>query len=210
MKTILAFGDSLTWGANPGAGTRHDFNDRWPSVLEAGLGGVARVVAEGMPGRTTVFDDPAAPVDRNGARILPMLLASHSPIDLLIILLGSNDLRPTICGIAASVAAGVGRLVDLTREHPYRSSERVPDILIVAPPVFRSTSQPDGQPARGRSILESQTLVRSLHDLAAAKGCAFFDPAGHAKTSTIDGVHLDAANTRALGEALVPLVHPLL
>ena len=69
MKTILAYGDSLTYGANPTGGLRHAFEDRWPSVLEAGLDGKARVIAEGLGGRTTVSDDWYAAADRNGARV---------------------------------------------------------------------------------------------------------------------------------------------
>ena len=79
QKTILAFSDSLTWGADPVSGGRHRFEDRWPSVLEAGLGGAARVIAEGLGGRTTMFDDRGAAADRNGVCIVPTLLAATIP-----------------------------------------------------------------------------------------------------------------------------------
>ena len=100
MKTILCFGDSLTWGYDPVGPGRHAHDVRWPSVLEAELGGKARVIAEGLNGRTTVFDDFAAGADRNGARVLPTLLTSHAPLDLVIIMLGTNDMKPFICGHA--------------------------------------------------------------------------------------------------------------
>src|SRR5690606_20221544 len=94
MKTILAYGDSLTYGANPETGgPRHAYEDRWPTALERGLGGRARVIAEGLGGRTTAFDDFSSVADRNGARVLPTLLDSHKPLDLVIIMLGTNDLK---------------------------------------------------------------------------------------------------------------------
>ena len=91
-KQILAFGDSLTWGANPGGRGRHRFEDRWTSVVEENLIGV-RVIAEGLGGRTTSFDDYSAMADRNGVKVLPTLLGSHYPLDLVAIMLGTNDLK---------------------------------------------------------------------------------------------------------------------
>ncbi|MCS6760670.1 MAG: hypothetical protein MO846_00665 [Candidatus Devosia symbiotica] len=79
MKTILAYSDSLTFGANPTGGTRQAYADRWPSALETGLIGKARVVAEDLGGRATASDDWYATADRNGVRILPTLLESHDP-----------------------------------------------------------------------------------------------------------------------------------
>ena len=81
MKTVLAFGDSLTWGADAATGGRHVFEDRWPTVLEKELGGLARVIAEGLSGRTISMDDHASLADLNGARALPMLLATPTPLD---------------------------------------------------------------------------------------------------------------------------------
>src|SRR3954462_438693 len=129
MKTILAYGDSLTYGANPVPnGPRHAFEDRWPSALERGLVGKARVVAEGLGGRTTASDDWYAAADRNGVRILPTLLESHSPLDLVIIMLGTNDLKPAICGTALEASFGMRRLVQLIRGHSAGKGETAPGI----------------------------------------------------------------------------------
>ena len=107
MKTILAYGDSLTFGTNAQTQGRHAYEDRWPTVLEHGLGGKARVIAEGLGGRTTVFDDFSNAADRNGARVLPTLLESHKPLDLVVIMLGTNDLKEYISGSAFGAAMGV-------------------------------------------------------------------------------------------------------
>jgi lysophospholipase L1-like esterase len=93
VNSILAFGDSLTWGFEAGTFKRHAFENRWPNALAAGLGGTARVIEEGLNGRTTVFPDPTAMPERNGAVALPMLLETHQPLDLVIIILGTNDIK---------------------------------------------------------------------------------------------------------------------
>ncbi len=100
MKTILAYGDSLTWGHDAERLGRHAHEDRWPSVLQKALGHGVRVIPEGLGGRTTAYDDHLADCDRNGARILPTLLHTHAPIDLVILLLGTNDLKPSVVGTA--------------------------------------------------------------------------------------------------------------
>lgn len=209
-RTILAFGDSLTYGADAETGGRHRFEDRWPSVLEAGLGGAGRVIAEGLGGRTTMFDDHGAAADRNGARILPTLLGSHSPLDLVIIMLGTNDLKPHVCGTAQGAGAGMERLVEIARTYPYGSGAAVPQVLIVAPPLFGPTVGGDWQPAGGDGAAESRKLAPRYREAADYCGCAFFDTAAVATASPVDGIHLDAANTRAIGEALVPVVRQLL
>ncbi|WP_069882838.1 SGNH/GDSL hydrolase family protein [Bosea sp. BIWAKO-01] len=203
---ILAFGDSLTWGSDHQRGGRHAFQDRWPNVLATGLGPAATVVTEGLGGRTSCFDDHMSPSDRNGARILPTLLGSHYPLDLLIIMLGANDLKPHICGRAAGAAAGIDRLIEIARSFPYGWGAAAPKVLVVSPPIFAASSAADGQPAGGRDIAESQLLAPEYEAVARRRGCSFFDAASVAKASIIDGVHLDAENTRKIGQALVPVV----
>lgn len=209
MKTVLAFGDSLTWGTDPAANARHPHASLWPSVVQEGIGSRARVIAEGLGGRTTCYDDHSGPCDRNGARLLPTLLASHMPLDLVIIMLGTNDLKPALCGRAVGATAGMKRLVQIVRTYPYeKPGYPVPQVLIVAPPHCRAAA--DGQPASGRSIAESEALAPLYAALAAELGTGFFDAATVATASPIDGVHLDAAATAALGQALVEPVSQML
>ena len=139
-SAILAYGDSLTWGLNPENGERHAQADRWPSVLQAELGGSANVIAEGLRGRTTIFDDLTAPFEKNGARGLPMLLSTHQPLDLVVLMLGTNDLKPAVCGSIAGVVVGLERLVAIIRNFPYHKLCPVPGILIVSPPHFCMTA----------------------------------------------------------------------
>lgn len=206
MKTILAYGDSLTFGADAQSNGRHAFEDRWPSVLEQGLGGAARVIAEGLGGRTTVFDDYSAAADRNGARILPTILGSHSPVDLVVLFLGTNDLKPSINGTAFGAAMGIKRLVEIVRTYPYSRGGAVPGIVIVAPPLAAATDHVELGPMFTGAIEQSRLFAAHYGRLARELGCGFFDAATVATATPIDGIHLDAANTRAIGQGLVPVV----
>ncbi|WP_339780922.1 SGNH/GDSL hydrolase family protein [uncultured Thalassospira sp.] len=208
-KTILAFGDSLTWGHHPEHGRRHPYDDLWPSVLDAGLGVQGRVISEGLGGRTTAFDDDTAPTNRNGVKILPTLLGSHDPLDLVIIMLGTNDLKPFICGDVLGATAGMRRLVDIVRGYSY-SSGLAPAVLIMSPPHCCKTTKTGGTLSSAGCIAESQKLATAYRSLAIEKNCFFFDAASVAVASPVDGVHLDAANTRAIGTALIPVVEEIL
>lgn len=210
MKTVLAYGDSLTFGANAETQGRHAYEDRWPSVLENGLAGRARVIAEGLGGRTTVFDDFSAATDRNGARVLPTLLASHSPLDLVIIFLGTNDLKVYLNGTALGAAMGVKRLVEIVRTHPYGAGSGVPDIIIVSPPLTVPTEHVDLKPMFAPRAEEAYLFAGYYGRIAEELHCGFFDAAIVAAATPLDGVHLDAKNTRAIGEGLVPVVKSVL
>ncbi len=211
MKTVLAYGDSLTWGYNAETRERHDYADRWTSVLQKGLGHGARVIPEGLNGRTTVFDDYESDCDRNGARILPTVLHSHMPIDLVILFLGANDMKPAICGSAVGSTRGMKRLIQLVRGHGGGWAEgKTPEILIVSPPVICETADAFFASMFAGGIEQSKMLGSLYADLADEMGCAFFDAASVAKTTPLDGVHLDADNSRALGRGLEPIVRMLL
>lgn len=214
MKTILAFGDSLTYGANPmPGGPRHAYEDRWPTRLEAGLGGAARVIAEGLGGRTTASDDWYAAADRNGARILPTLLESHSPLDLVIIMLGTNDLKPAICGLALEASFGMRRLVQIIRGHYAGKGETAPQIILVAPPLICDTENADMIGHFGgiqHAIDQSGQFAVHYARRAQEWNTGFFDASTVAQADPLDGVHLDAANTSAIGEGLVPVVKSML
>lgn len=209
MKQILAFGDSLTWGADPATGERHPIEQRWPTALEKELNGTAHVIPEGLGGRTTCFDDHAAPNERNAVKALPMLLGSHYPLDLVIIMLGTNDLKPQLCGYANGAQGGMRRLIQQVQLYPWKTGVQVPKVLIVAPPSCRLTR--DNQPpAQNRSIAESQKFSSLYAALASELGTGYFDAGTVAEASAEDGVHLSADTTRTLGVALANPVRELL
>jgi len=210
MKTILAYGDSLTYGTDVEKQARHAFADRWPSELEAGLAGAARVIAEGLGGRTTAFDDLTGPTDRNGARLLPTILQTHAPLDLVILFLGTNDLKTYVNGTALGAAMGIKRLVQIVRSFPFTYNLPAPKVLIVAPPLCIEPAGPTPYPMFSARGAESHLFADYYQRVARELDCGFFDAATVTTPSPIDGVHLDAANTRAIGAALVPVVKSLL
>ena len=213
MKTILAYGDSLTFGANPiPGGPRHAYEDRWPTALENGLGGKARVIAEGLGGRTTVHDDWFANSDRNGARVLPTLLESHLPLDLVVIMLGTNDIKPFHGRTANEAGRGMGRLVQIIRGHYAGKMVEAPQVILVAPPPIIVGEWADMMDHFGpdEAIATSVNFAREYKKRADEQKVHFFDAGTVAKTDVRDGIHLDPANTRAIGEGLVPLVKQVL
>ncbi len=214
MTTILCYGDSLTWGTNPeDNGLRHAYGDRWPNALRAGLGPRIDLVADGMGGRTTVYDDHTGDCDRNGARLLSSALYSNRPASLVILMLGTNDLKPQIAGTAAAAALGIRRCIEIIRHHAHRlPGAPSPSVLVVAPPLLVPTGNAflTEMLDMPKAIAQSARFAPLYAEEAKMAGCAFFDAGSVAVASPIDGIHLDAANTRAIGAALIPVVRSLL
>ncbi|MDR3149381.1 MAG: GDSL-type esterase/lipase family protein [Oscillospiraceae bacterium] len=113
MKTILCYGDSNTFGANPFGDAdgvwRHPWEVRYPGRLQTLLGNEYRVVEEGLGGRTTVFNDPTSP-NRIGLEFLPVCVESHCP-DIVVLMLGTNDTKPDCCASVRMITDGMGQLV---------------------------------------------------------------------------------------------------
>ncbi len=210
MKSILAFGDSLTWGSVAVKRTRHPFDVRWPNVLAAGLGGKVRVIEEGLNGRTTVFPDPTEDVERNGAVALPMLLKTHEPLDLVIIMLGTNDIKYANRCRAFDASMGMSRLIGLIQRFPFNENYAKPKILIMSPPHLVPTKDEWFNELWGHAIEESKLFPKHYARVAKEEGVHFFDAGSLAKADEGDGGHLDAENTVAIGKALVPVVAKIL
>jgi lysophospholipase L1-like esterase len=211
IKTILCYGDSLTWGSDPATGVRHRREDRWPQVLAASLGNGVDVITDGLRGRTTGYDEHLADCDRNGVRVLPTVLYTHAPLDLVIIMLGSNDMKPHIAGTGLAAMQGMRRLVELVRINALRDgSTEPPDVLIVSPPPLCETASLEYAAMFAGGVAQSKMLASLYRDLADEQGCDFFDAGTVAKTSPLDGVHLDAENTRAIGRAIAPIARLML
>lgn len=198
----------MTWGADPTTGLRHSREFRWPEVMQAQLGGAAEVISEGLGGRTTCYEDYTGPSSRNGAAALEVALASHMPLDLVIIMLGTNDLKPSHGGCAEVAVSGMRRLAQIVATFPYKPVTAQPKLLIVAPPPC--CAGPLGYPTGARRIEESERLAPLFENLASEVGAAFFDAGAVSRASPQDGVHLDAENTAAIGRALAPVVAILL
>lgn len=212
MKSILAYGDSLTWGSDPArGGARHPASHRWPEVLARELGAGFEVISEGLRGRTTAFDEHCADCDRNGARFLPTALYTHAPLDLVILALGSNDLKPAIAGPAAAAMLGMRRCVEIVQRHAHRvPGQGAAKVLLVSPPRIVTTPDAFYTDMFAGAVQENAKLAGYYRALAKELGCGFFDAATVATAMAIDGVHCDAENTAAIGRGLAPVVRDML
>ncbi len=208
MKHLLCFGDSNTWGYVPGSGQRFPFEVRWPGVLQARLGNDCRVIEEGLNGRTTIHEDPERG-GRNGRLFLGPLLESHAPLELLILMLGSNDLMPCYASSAVDVAAGVGILLDIAAASGAGPSLAAPPVLLIAPPRIKATDTALELGYDG-AVEKSTAIAEHFQTVAQARGCAFFDAARVVSPSDDDGVHLDAGAHAAFGNAIAECVRKLI
>lgn len=205
MKTVLCFGDSNTWGAPPSGVGRHPWNVRWTGALQQLLGAKVRVIEEGLGGRTTCFEDPSTP-NRNGLRYLPIALESHSPLQLLIIMLGTNDLKKSFSLSSSEIAQGAGRLLELAVQF----EPKIGDILLISPPhVARTANRALSEQFDG-SLHKSKELAACYEQIAFRHGCHFFDGSSVAQSSPVDGIHLDAANHGSLARGLAGIVERIL
>lgn len=204
-RTILCYGDSLTWGTVPGKPDRHPAEARWPNVLARGLGSGFEVITDGLRGRTTAYDEYLADCDRNGARTLATALYCHSPLDLVILLLGSNDMKPHIAGTAIAAMQGMRRLVSIVQNHVAGPGFKPAKVLVVSPPPLCETKDRFFGDMFAGGIGHSRQLAGYYRQIADEQGCGFFDGGSVAETSPIDGIHIDAENTIKLGKALVQI-----
>jgi lysophospholipase L1-like esterase len=208
---ILAFGDSLTWGRIANRPERHGDDVRWPRVLEAMLGGHATVIEEGLNGRRIAHDDPLRPY-RSGISLLPLFIECHAPLDLVILLLGTNDSQRQHSLAPYDVARSMRMLAQVAQRPPVEPGMPVPKVLIVAPPVVRMPDDPDHEANFFMEGAPEKTALLATYyrRIAADIDATFFDAATVATVTGEDGIHLDAGNTRAIGRALAPLAAELL
>jgi len=187
--------------------TRHAAADRWPSALQEELGSSFQVIAEGLNGRTTVFDDPIDGAHKNGRTYLLPCLESHAPLDAVIIMLGTNDLQSRFDLAPHDIAAGAGQLVRMISPEVRGQEGLRPQVLLVSPPLI-GPLRLFGDDFSGATEKSAQ-LSRHYRMVAEMLGCAFLDAAAHVRASPIDGIHLDAAGERALGSAIAAEIRRL-
>ena len=198
MRSVMLFGDSNTHGTLPvpalGQGSRMARADRWTTHFAAAVPGW-EVIVEGQPGRTTVHDDPVEGAHRNGLTILPALMESHAPLDAVIIMLGTNDLKPRFGVPPVDIALGLERLVGVIR-----LANPACHIMLVAPsPIAEAGCLAE---MFGGGAAKSSQLATVIAAAAARAGTAFFDASAHLTPSPIDGIHYAPDGMRAFGLAL--------
>src|SRR5262245_5147951 len=204
MKSILCYGDSITWGYNPSDGSRFPFEHRWTGVLQGALGGGFRVIEEGLSGRTVATESWILP-HRDGRSMLGPLLETHAPLDWVVIQLGTNDCGPTYRRSADEIAFGCATLLWMVQKAAAGPGGGVPQMLLVAPPPFGQFSPFmelffKGGEATGRNLAAAYAIV------AETCGARYLDAASILPPGPVDGVHPDADGQRKLGEAIAGML----
>lgn len=202
-KRILCFGDSNTWGYMV-TGGRFPEDVRWPMRLQMLLGDNYTVIEEGFNGRTTVFDDPIEGGHKSGLTYLPPCVMSHSPLDLIIIMLGSNDLKKRFGMTAFTIGGGITALIKAARTYAMNADGVPPKILIVSPPpVAENIMETRHAPIFGEdSIAVSRELPHELRRVSKLMRCEFMDAAPYCEISVADAVHLTLEGHLRLAEAM--------
>ncbi len=207
MKRILCYGDSNTFGYDPVTGDRYEPSIRWTGQLQSLLGSEYCIIEEGCNGRTTVFTDPKEPW-KNGRNYLEACLNSHKPLDMVILMLGTNDLKTIYGASPEEVAAGAETLVRLIQTFTAEKQGFTPKILLVSP-IFIGEEIVN---THFRASFDSSAPVRSkllaplYKAIAAQHGCLYLNAADIAKPSAADSLHMMAEDHTALAQAFANAV----
>lgn len=199
-KRILCYGDSLSFGKIPGPTQRYNVDERWTGLLQRLLGEKFEIIEEGLRGRTTDINDPNVP-GKNGLEYFQSCIASHLPVDLVIIFLGTNDLKEKFNRSPEQIAAVFKQYKESISIAANYLEEKEPQILLVSPPLINESHiSADWGYAGGEE--KSKKLGEEYLKVANEINAHFLDLAPIIRPSDIDGIHLDKANNKKLAETI--------
>jgi len=206
-RTILCYGDSNTWGRDAHTVARLPESSRWPNELQRRLGDSFHVIAEGLNGRTTVWEDPIEE-HRCGKAYLPACLLTHHPLAMVVLMLGTNDLKKRFSVSAFDIGRSIGVLLDLIQKSGTGVDGGPPAVLAICPPAVGKLSEfAEMFEGAGEKSLHLAAHYR-LH--AEQRGCGFLDAGEIIRSSDADGIHLEPEDQVKLGRAVSDLVKQML
>lgn len=207
MINILCYGDSNTFGFVPVMMERYAFNERWTGVLQSILGDEYKIIENGLCGRTTMFDDPCKS-GRNGLESISNALEISKPLDLVIISLGTNDLKVKYSAPSNTIAQGIRRIILNIRNYDYEIKCNVPQILVLAPPplgdkveIVNKLSEFDKN-----SISISKELAEKYKLLSEIENVHFFDLGTIVKASDEDQIHFTKESHMIIAKHLSDII----
>lgn len=183
-------------------------SERWPSVMAEQLGADWEVIAEGHPGRTSVFDDPIEGAHKSGLRALLTTLETHRPLDLVILMLGTNDLKARFSLSANDIALGIQRLAIDVLQSDTGPDGQAPRVLLAAPVIATETGI--FVDIFAGAAEKSKALPGKLQIVAAQQQVGFVDLNTVARVDPVDGIHLDKTAQAAIGQAMARAVSELM
>ncbi|MDQ3099405.1 MAG: SGNH/GDSL hydrolase family protein [bacterium] len=199
-KTILCYGDSNTWGYIPGTGERHPRSKRWVNILQSKLGEDYEVISEGCNSRTTTLDDPDN-VDKNGMTYLLPCLVSHKPINLVILMLGTNDAKAKFNVSAFQIASQLEELINVIQKSQCGLNNASPKVLLISPPIIKVTPGALQKGYKGADI-KSKEFGKYYQEVAHKYGCDFLNSAEIIESSDTDGYHFEPSEHAKLAESI--------
>lgn len=204
-RHIVCFGDSNTHGYCAHTGGRFDETQRWCCLLQEKLGEDFLIIEEGLSGRTTCFEDPIHE-GLNGLNYIYPCLMSHEPVDLLVIMLGTNDTKERFGSSAACIALGLKRLIDKAVATTDCWRDGKASILIVVPQnIDKRYEDTEVGATMGRGCAEkSEGLAEEFARIAGLTGCHYMDANKFitAGPNDIDYMHLTAEGHRQLADVM--------
>ena len=203
MRQILCFGDSNTYGLIPGTANRYSWGTRWTSILDEKMQFYGyRVAEEGLCGRTTMFAD-AYRSGRSGIDMLPAILETHRPLELVVLMLGTNDCKAAYETTPEKIGVGIERLLDQI----WREREDLP-VLLISPIHLGKGVGEEGFDTEFNEASEavSRKLAKEYRKVAIQKRAYFLDASTVAKPSVTDREHLDEIGHKALSQAVYQIV----
>ena len=207
MKNVLCFGDSNTWGYSPQDGNRHPPEIRWTGVLQKLLGANYRVIEEGLNGRTTFINEEgeeARPL-RSGSDVLQIILESHRPLNLVTIMLGTNDLKLEFNLSVEEIAQGARKLCETVLNSEYLV-DNPPQILLISPTHIGSSIMPDQEEFFKQAREKSYLFAEHYQKVATELEIHFLDAAKIVEPSEGEGVHWDADQHIKFGKILSDII----
>ena len=208
LRTLLCYGDSNTHGTRPltqpGVLERFGWDERWTGILARGLGSDWQVIEEGLPARTTVHDDPIDGQHKNGLTYLRPCLESQLPVDVLLLMLGTNDLKARLSVTPADIASALQVLLEEIKRCNAGPNGATPRLIVMAPAPIEEVGFLGEIFAGGAA--KSRQLSERYRQVAEAQGATFVDAGELIQVSPVDGVHFEADQHRRLGEHLVGVV----
>lgn len=208
-KSVLLYGDSIFWGVNAVNGFRHDRQDRVDVVIREKLGESFDVIAEGLRGRTMFGENGAFP-ERNGLDQFGPIFASHIPVDLVVIMLGTNDLNAQTRHSADDIAAAVGDYNDKMRYWCDFMKYDAPKLLIVSPPDINDPELDRFKELFAGSAELVEPTVAALKQSCETHSWDFLDIRSSVKSMGSDGIHLDPKASRTLAIAIAEKISKIL
>jgi lysophospholipase L1-like esterase len=218
-KRVMVYGDSNTWGYIPvesGTTTRYPKDVRWPGVAQAALGSSYEVIDEGLSARTTDVPDPTLPhisgAGLDGSAYLSAAIATHHPLDLVVIMLGTNDVKKMFDRSPFRIALGMGKLVDIVAQTKggVGTSYPAPKVLVLAPPPLGKLAPESRAERFAGGVEKTKELPAYYEAIAKAAGAEFLDVGKLTTTDGVDGVHLSPQAHKAIGTGVAEKIKGIL